>query len=157
MLNKYQLNECKCFQSIQICGAGDKATYLNRPYSQQQGPLMRLLKIGRHLLLQPGHGQRPTAPPVGKQVSYSVLARPLFCLSRPLPKPESQWPHYTLPFLLPLRQLLSKSSLLWRRYLTSMPPSSSRIIPENCSPHPQCPTQSSANWTFPLSAWNVAA
>lgn len=132
MLRKYQLNEWKCFPSIQICGAGDKVTYLNRPYTQQHRPLMRLFKIGHHLPLQPGHGQLPAALPVGKQVSYMVLAWPLFCSSRPSPKPETQWPHSTLPLLLLLHQLISKScqlSLLGRRWPMPMPLSSSRSIP----------------------------
>lgn len=108
---QYWLNEWKCFPSTQICGAGDKVTYLHRPYSHQHCPLMRLFKIGRHLLQQPGHGQLPTALPVGKRVSYFILVRPSFCFSRPSPKPETQWPHYTLPFLLllPLHQLINKS------------------------------------------------
>ena len=117
MLNKYWLNEWKCFQSTQIRGAWAKVTYLNRPYSQQHSPLMRLFKIGRHLLLWPGNGERPTALPAGKQVSYLVWARLSFCLSTPLPKPETLWWH-TIPFpSLTPTQSISKShqlSLLWR-------------------------------------------
>lgn len=75
MLNTYWLNEWKCFQSIQICGAWDTATYLNRLSSQQHSPLMRLFKIGCHLLLQPGHGELPTALLEGKQASYLFLTR----------------------------------------------------------------------------------
>lgn len=104
---------------------------------------MRLFKIGRHLLLQPGHGQLPIALPVGKRVSYFILARTSFWFSRPSPKPETQWPHYTLPFLLllPLHQLINKScnSPSWGghvQYLSFQPLILLASFRKTPSPHP---------------------